>query len=176
MVEHKVTIAISPTGASWYDPKLNTMFISRTMTAEEASHAFVHEITHAHWEKAGLTAPKPVRGGISRFEYVNRMCREEAAAESAAIRHKFQSQTNRGQPFHSTSPVEQAYSDGFAAKARELHAATPPMDPALAMKASEQAGEDAVFEAFVHGPATNSVTGESYVMYYGREWDKVNWP
>jgi hypothetical protein len=176
MLQHKTTLAVSPTDACSFDPTSNTVFIGRGLSPDDAAHAFVHEMTHADWLKAGKTVAAAEMKTISRFEYINRMCREEADAEVAAIKHKFQSQFKSGKPIQVTSPVEQVYSDAYAAEARHLRAATPNIDESVLQMRAEIVAQQAVYKAIIDGRVVNSITKESYVIYYGRAWDSVNMP
>jgi hypothetical protein len=178
MAKHKVTLAPAPKNASWFDQKTNTVFISKNMSPDEAAATFVHEMTHADWYKTGKSAnaARDWATKYSRFEYINKMCREEAAAEVAAIRHKFQSQFKTRQPIQAASPVEKVYSDAFGAESMRLRAANPGMDETMLEIRAAAVGEEAVYKAFVDGRIVNSITNESYVIYYGRGWDQVNLP
>jgi hypothetical protein len=177
MVQHKVTLAPSPTSACWFDPKTNTVFLGHGLSPDDAAHAFVHEMTHADWLATGKSAGPALTGkGMSRFEYINKMCREEAAAEVNAIKHKFQSQFKSGKPVQVTSPVEQVYSDAFSAESKRLRAGAAGMDESIIQMRAEIVAEDAVYKAITNGNVTNSITKESYVIYYGRAWDNANMP
>jgi hypothetical protein len=166
-------VAPSPSTATWYDPKSNTVFINKAFDNEQAAQAFVHEMTHADFAKTGRTANVSALKN-TRPDYIEKMCREEATAEANAIKHKFQSQSKAGKPIHASSPVEQVYSDAFAAEAQRLRAASPGMDEAIIRMRAEIVAENSVYKAFMDGRVTNSITKESYVKYYGDEWDAAN--
>lgn len=131
-------------------------------------------MTHAEWHFRKFTANTADWYKMPRGEYIKRMCREEAEAESNAVRFKFEQQARARQPFQATSPVEQTYSNAFAAEARRLRSENPDIEESMLWFRADNVARNAVYQDFLRGRITNSVSGEPYPVYYGKQWDNAN--
>lgn len=166
--KYKLTITTNAAGKTYYDHALKTVFISEVAASEDAMNALVHEVEHADWAHTGrsVTASK-----VSRGAYIEGMCREEAAAESATIRNKFSLQTLENRSV-AMAPTEEIYRNAFIEHGQALQPST--MSEAEKIAASRQAADNELFNAFHDGRVKNNLDGRPYTKYYGSDWDTVN--
>jgi len=165
--QHGLTIVYSPNSATYYNHKLKSVFISEASSAEDAMNALVHEVEHADWMVTGKSALAGNVKTMTQDEFVQRMCREEAAAEASTIRNKFALQTLLNKRVVA-APTEQIYVDAFIAQAHGLRGSAMPEAEKIVICARR--GENALAEAFFHGKITNSVDGKNYHHYYSEMW------
>jgi hypothetical protein len=172
MNKYGLTIAYESAGKTYYNHQLKTIFVAETKGAEDAMNAVIHEIEHADWAFTGRSATLKI-DKLSRDQFIQQMCREEAAAEAATIRHKFGLQTTLDKQV-ANAPTEQIYQQAYIEQAQALKNVS--MSEAEKIALSAKRGENALGEAFFQGKITNSVDGKSYVDYYGAAWDQANGP
>jgi hypothetical protein len=168
-----LTVAYSPSGATYYEHNLKTVFISEATAVDEAMNGLVHEVEHADWRVTGKSA---LAGDVATMEkdvFVQRMCREEAAAEAATVKNKYATQTLLNREVF-PAPTEQIYHDAFVGQAKALQGSS--LSEADKIAICQKKGEHAVFEAFYDGkirtPTGGEFDGKPYNQFYGDMWER----
>lgn len=158
-------------GSVFAGPAPGKILLESTVGVEEGAFILVHEANHAKASNEGKTADVTALG---RAEYVKTMIDEETDSTVLSI------QAKRGMGFFAklmltaTPVMEERYAKaydtafGAAKKAKKSGAEA----EELAKKAAWQSIND----AFYDGSLVTSNTGETYAVYYGSFWDKVNTP
>jgi hypothetical protein len=170
---HDIGVFPSRRNPTSFDQGTNIAHVGADMHPEQAASAKIHEVTHGDAYHQGLSANRVLAetpGKLTRPEYVEKMCREDARAVANEIEHKFEFQARTGRAYKHSPAAERAYSDAAAAESRRVLAAEPNADPAIVRMRSRIAGEEAVYREIMAGRVLTG-EGKPYPAFYGEGYD-----
>ncbi len=166
-----VDVAAPGPGSVFAGPAPGKILLESTVPVDEAAFILVHEANHAKASNEGKTADVTA---LARDVYVKTMIDEETESTVLSI------QAKRGMNFwakislNATPVMEErytkAYDDAYKDAKKEKKTG------AEAETAAKKAGWDSINAAFYDGSLVTSNTLETYAVYYGSFWDKVNTP
>lgn len=158
-------------GSVFAGPAPGKILLESTVGVEEGAFILVHEANHAKASNEGKTANVSALG---RAEYVKTMIDEETDSTVLSI------QAKRGMGFFAklmitATPVMEeryttAYDTAYSAAKKDKKSG------AEAETLAKKAAWDSINLAFYDGSLVTSNTLETYAVYYGSFWDKINTP
>ncbi|MGH2632053.1 MAG: hypothetical protein ACRDG3_01470 [Tepidiformaceae bacterium] len=158
-------------GSVYQGPAPGKILLEATNGAEDAAFILVHEANHAKASNMGETANV---SALARDVYVKTMINEETDSTVNSILAKLGMSKSNQKKITATPVMEARYQAAYdktlaANKAAKTKASE-------AEKLARASGWQSINEAFYDGSLVTSNTGETYAVYYGSFWDKVNAP
>ena len=166
-----VDVAAPGPGSVFAGPAPGKILLESTVGTQEAAFILVHEANHAKASNEGKTADVTA---LARDVYVKTMIDEETESTVLSI------QAKRGMGFfaklslNATPVMEERYTKAYDAAYKEAKKAK--KSAAEAETTAKKAAWDSINAAFYDGSLVTSNTLETYGVYYGSFWDKVNTP
>jgi hypothetical protein len=161
-------------GGSFFDSPTNKMTLDPNEDTTNAALTFVHEMNHAKYFHEHRSADVMK---LSKKAYVKKMVEEEAEGTVKSIEAKIELEGTTIDVSGAGFPLETQYRQAYQAAIDKLKKKKkkPPYSDDELKKQGRAAGKQRVIKGFMKGEVQTSNTGESYPVYYGKDW-KDNHP
>ncbi len=149
----------------------NLIVLDSNLDAYKAALIFAHEMHHARVYHEGTKADL---NSEARQTYIDLKLKEEVEGMVASIQVKMELEM-AGLPVAEIKlPLENHYRQAFQIASDQARRADPALSASLLESIGQNAGENALYEAFASGEVKTSNTFEPYPDYYGRDWDRAH--
>jgi hypothetical protein len=169
--KYGVTIETRDVPTAHYEMNGNKIVMPKDYDSKQASVAFIHEMGHAEYANKKWSATgQPFR--LTRDQYVDLLCHEEADVHGRTIRGKFE--LNRADAGYGSEQGEQLYGRAAGGAYKSAKERNPNISEESARDTAHTAGVNALYRGFRDGSIkTSDDTGRQvgYPEFYGKMWD-----